>query len=376
MLSDEDMIRIGFHRICHPSNRVALSTGNMAEFFRAGSIAWLIENLVHPSRMDTCRIPIAVSSILAALAEMKTTRWQLQQEEALLALDACSPVTRSLSRPQLRSVSWRDPGSHTLFMSLIRLDSSKRAIDVSEQDICEFFEPCGEIEIVCLQINKLGNGQIGHIKFYESESVDKAVHLVKMACGKVKGSSIRVDYVEDSLTSAWKGHTFRPARRGNSAFVLGEQAHIVKAEEPMKAREAEHCQARNAEEARTAVANEKAGMMRRGMTRKDSPPRRIDEDENLFANFKASSSASSSAWLPRRNDILGLDPQLSLAAAAEEAEKKAEKQAELEAAKKENIFRFYDDLRRHSLNDPVAIVNDELEAAKKEKIACFYAALR
>ena len=61
------------------------------------------------------------------------------------------------------------------------------------------------------------------------------------------------------------------------------------------------------------------------------------EDENPFANFKASSSASSSAWLPRRNDILGLDPQLSLAAAAEEAEKKAEKRAELEAAKKEKI---------------------------------------
>ena len=66
VLSDEDMIRIGFHRICHPSNRGALST--MAEFFRAGSIAWLIGNLVHPSRMDTCRIRIAVSSILAALA--------------------------------------------------------------------------------------------------------------------------------------------------------------------------------------------------------------------------------------------------------------------------------------------------------------------
>ena len=73
-----------------------------------------------------------------------------------------------------------------------------------------------------------------------------------------------------------------------------------------------------------------------------------------------------------------MDPQLSLAAAAEEAEKKAEKQAELEAAKKEKIFRFYDDLRRHSLNHPVAIVNhdDELEAAKKEKLARFYAALR
>ena len=324
-----------------------------------------------------CPSPNDIDPSNAVALRPKASEWDssLAQEEALK--DVGKPAASS----DLRSASWRDPGSHTLFMSLLRLDSNKRAIDVSEQDLCEFVEPCGEIEIVCLQINKLGNWQIGHIKFYESESVDKAVHLVKMS-RKVKGSKIRVDYVEDKLTSAWTGHTFRPARRGNSAFVLGEQAHIVKAEEPMKAREAEHCQARNAEEARTAVANEKAGMMRRGMTRRDSPPRRIDEDENLFANFKASSSASSSAWLPRRNDILGLDPQLSLAAAAEEAEKKAEKQAELEAeleaAKKEKIFRFYDDLRRHSLNHPVAIVNhyDELEAAKKEKLARFYAALR
>jgi hypothetical protein len=308
------------------------------------------------------------SNAVALRPKAPEWNWSLAQEEALK--DVGKPAASS----DLRSASWRDSGSHTLFMSLIRLDSSKRAIDVSEQDLCEFFEPCGEIEIVCLQINKLGNGQIGHIKFYESESVDKAVHLVKMACRKVKGSAIRVDYVEDRLTSAWKGHTFRPARRGNSAFVLGEQAHIVKAEEPMKAREAEHCQARNAEEARTAVANEKAGMMRRGMTRRDSPPRRIDEDENPFANFKASSSASSSAWLPRRNDILGLDPQLSLAAAAEEAEKKAEKQAELEAAKSK-IFNFYDELRKHSMRHPViatSIVNDE----RSEKLRRFYAGLR
>ena len=168
------------------------------------------------------------SNAVALCPKAPEWNWSLAQEEALK--DVGKPAASS----DLRSASWRDSGSHTLFMSLIRLDSSKRAIDVSEQDLCEFFEPCGEIEIVCLQINKLGNGQIGHIKFYESESVDKAVHLVEMGRGKVKGSAIRVDYVEDRLTSAWKGHTFRPARRGNSAFVLGEQAHIVKAEEAIE----------------------------------------------------------------------------------------------------------------------------------------------
>ena len=56
--------------------------------------------------------------------------WSLAQEEALK--DVGKPAASS----DLRSASWRDSGSHTLFMSLIRLDSSKRAIDVSEQDLC------------------------------------------------------------------------------------------------------------------------------------------------------------------------------------------------------------------------------------------------
>jgi RNA recognition motif-containing protein len=274
-------------------------------------------------------------------------------------------------------------GSHTLWIGDI-------AIDVSEQDLFDVFESCGEIEMIRLHINKLRNGQFGHIRFCESESVDKAVDL---SGRMLKGSAIRLDFTEDRPPAAWPLAAFRPGRnRGNSApGVVGhcqsEQAHKAEALREwlvrMKACEAE--QARNAEEAQKAleakeeaqkaVANEKAA---KSPSRRDSPPRRIDEDENPFANFKASSSA----WLPRRNDILGLDPQLSLAAAAEEAEKKADTQAELEAeleaAKKEKIFRFYDDLRRHSLNHPVAIVNhyDELEAAKKEKIARFYAALR
>ena len=108
-----------------------------------------------------------------------TWSWQLQEVDA--------------SRRRYRPKSLKPAGSHTLRIGDI-------ASDVSEQDLLDVFSWCGEIEMICLHINKLRNGQFGHIKFCESESVDKAVDL----CGTIlKGSAIRLDFAEDRPQAVW-----------------------------------------------------------------------------------------------------------------------------------------------------------------------------
>ena len=115
--------------------------------------------------------------------------WQLQQVEAV-AHDGDRP---NINHRRYRPKSLKPAGSHTLWIGDI-------AIDVSEQDLFDVFESCGEIEMICLHINKLRNGQFGHIRFCESESVDKAVDL----CGTIlKGSAIRLDFAEDRPLAAW-----------------------------------------------------------------------------------------------------------------------------------------------------------------------------
>ena len=146
-----------------------------------------------------------------------------------------SPISRSSENPwadwrgelgepggridhrRYRPKSLKPAGSHTLWIGDI-------AIDVSEQDLFDLFESCGEIEMICLQINKLGNGQFGHIRFCESETVDKAVNLFGRM---MKGSAIRLDFAEDRPVSAWQ-----------KSRVVGL------AEEAMKAREAEQAKPR------------------------------------------------------------------------------------------------------------------------------------
>ena len=139
-----------------------------------------------------------------ALAAAPTWCWQLQQVEAV-AHDGDRP---NINHRRYRPKSLKPAGGHTLWIGGI-------AINVSEQDLFDFFESCGEIEMISLQINKLRNGQFGHIKFCESETVDKAVDL---SGTMLKGSAIRLDFTEDRPLAAWPLAAFRPGRnRGNSA---------------------------------------------------------------------------------------------------------------------------------------------------------------
>ena len=139
---------------------------------------------------------------------------------------------------------------------------------MSEQDLFDLFESCGEIEMICLQINKLGNGQFGHIRFCESETVDKAVNLFGRM---MKGSAIRLDFAEDRPVSAWQ-----------KSRVVGL------AEEAMKAREAE--QARKAEEAAQKALASGPGpsrpKMRAGPKRRPAPlGQQLFVSETAFAQL-------------------------------------------------------------------------------------------
>jgi len=63
----------------------------------------------------------------------------------------------------------------------------------------------GKIEMICLQVNQLRNGQFGHMKFFDSDAVDKAVEL---AGTKIRGVPVRLDFAEDKplcRVSSWQG---------------------------------------------------------------------------------------------------------------------------------------------------------------------------
>lgn len=90
--------------------------------------------------------------------------------------------------------SQKPQNGHTLWVGDV-------SIDASEQDLIDLFEPCGKIEMICLQVNQLRNGQFGHMKFIDTEAVDKAVELAGTA---VKGVPIRLDYAEDKPVAAYR----------------------------------------------------------------------------------------------------------------------------------------------------------------------------
>lgn len=75
------------------------------------------------------------------------------------------------------------------------------SIDAGEQDLIDLFEECGKIEMICLQVNQLRNGQFGHVKFCDTDDVEKAAEL---AGSLVKGVPIRVDFAEDKPIAAYR----------------------------------------------------------------------------------------------------------------------------------------------------------------------------
>eukprot|EP00913_Durusdinium_trenchii_P032878 g30778.t1 len=96
-------------------------------------------------------------------------------------LEAEAPSSR-----RYRPKSVKPPNGHTLWVG---------------DDLIDLFEPCGEVEMICLQVNQLRNGKFGHIKFFETEAVDKAA---AMAGTPVKGVPIRVDFAEDKPLAAYR----------------------------------------------------------------------------------------------------------------------------------------------------------------------------
>lgn len=93
-----------------------------------------------------------------------------------------------------RPKSIKPTDGHTMWVGDIH-------IDAIEQDMIDIFQPCGKIEMICLQVNQLRNGQFGHVKFFETEAVDKAAEL---GGSKLKGVPIRVDYAEDKPVAAYR----------------------------------------------------------------------------------------------------------------------------------------------------------------------------
>mmetsp|Transcript_51954 Transcript_51954/g.96100 ORF Transcript_51954/g.96100 Transcript_51954/m.96100 type:complete len:676 (-) Transcript_51954:23-2050(-) len=75
------------------------------------------------------------------------------------------------------------------------------SIEAEEQDLIDVFEVCGKIEMICLQVNQLRNGKFGHMKFFETDAVDKAVDK---AGTLIKGVPIRLDYAEDKPVAAYR----------------------------------------------------------------------------------------------------------------------------------------------------------------------------
>ncbi|CAJ1331565.1 unnamed protein product, partial [Effrenium voratum] len=104
-------------------------------------------------------------------------------------LEAEAPSSR-----RYRPKSVKPPNGHTLWVGDV-------SIEASEQDIIDLFESCGEVEMICLQVNQLRNGKFGHVKFFDTEAVDKAAGL---AGTPVKGVPIRVDFAEDKPLAAYR----------------------------------------------------------------------------------------------------------------------------------------------------------------------------
>merc|ERR1719445_813558 len=105
-------------------------------------------------------------------------------------MDKVGQQNKATSNPKLDEVpssrryrpkSVKPPGGHTLWVGDV-------SIDATEQDLIDLFESCGKVEMICLQVNQLRNGQFDHVKFCETEAVDKAADLAGTA---VKGVPIR-----------------------------------------------------------------------------------------------------------------------------------------------------------------------------------------
>merc|ERR1719171_2510508 len=90
--------------------------------------------------------------------------------------------------------SSKPPNGHTMWLGDL-------SIDTTEQDVIDFFQDCGKIEMICLKVNQLRNGHFGHIKFFETEAVDKAAAL---AGSMLKGVPIRLDFAEDKPSEAYR----------------------------------------------------------------------------------------------------------------------------------------------------------------------------
>jgi len=103
--------------------------------------------------------------------------------------------------------SAKPPNGHTLWLGDLTLDTT-------EQDVIDLFEPCGRIEMICLKVNQLRNGHFGHVKFYETESVDKATQL---AGTLLNGVPLRMDYAEDKPISAYRHSKDQPVPDSNRA---------------------------------------------------------------------------------------------------------------------------------------------------------------
>merc|ERR1719453_1563940 len=99
------------------------------------------------------------------------------------------------SSRRYRPKSVKPPNGHTIWVGDI-------PVDVTEQDLIDLFEEdCGKIEMICLQVNQLRNGQFGHIKFESTEAVDKAA---EKAGTLVKGVPLRLDFAEDKPLAAYR----------------------------------------------------------------------------------------------------------------------------------------------------------------------------
>jgi len=107
-----------------------------------------------------------------------------------IQLDYAAPGRILRCKPK----SAKPPQGHTLWLGDL-------SIDTTEQDIIDLFETCGKIEMICLKVNQLRNGHFGHVKFYETEAVDKATEL---AGTLVKGVPLRMDYAEDKPIAAYR----------------------------------------------------------------------------------------------------------------------------------------------------------------------------
>lgn len=90
--------------------------------------------------------------------------------------------------------SLKPENGHTLWVGDL-------ALETKEQDLVDLFEPCGKVEMICIQVNQLRNGQFGFLKFFETEAVDKAAEL---AGTPVKGVPIRLDFAEDKPIVAYR----------------------------------------------------------------------------------------------------------------------------------------------------------------------------